>query len=124
MTGGKISFARTPRREINTAFECHGWWLTRQRDDAATLIVPVLYVTTDEIVGVALYSALSSSFGDVERVVTPRRESRGYFTITLLGLDGSSVSTFRLHKDRMMQPVPDDLLGRRPPFSGILGMSA
>ena len=124
MTGERVSFARTPRREINTAFERHGWWLTSRRDDTSTLIVPVLHVTTDEIVGVAQYSGLGSSFGDVERVVTLRRESRGYFTITSLGLDGSSVSTFRLHKDRMMQPVPEDLLGRRPPFSGILGMGA
>ena len=87
MTRRRVSSTLTLRREINTAFEHHRWWLTSRRDDVSTLIVFVLHVTTNEIVGVAQYSGLGSSFGDVEHVVTPRHESRVFFTITSLGVD-------------------------------------
>ena len=42
----------------------------------------------------------------------------------LLGTNRSSVSTFRLHRDCMMQLVMEEVLARKPLFPSIFGMGA
>ena len=122
--GGRISSLSSPRKKKNTTIERYEWWLTSRRDDASTSIVPVLYATTYDIVGVAMYNSLGSKFWDVERVVTPKCKSRGYLTIISLELNGSSVNTFRLQRDCILQLVLEEVLVRRSPFPSSFGMDA
>ena len=62
-------------------------------------------------------------YGVLKSISSPRRVGPGTFYIIVM-LEGASwACRYLLHKDNMMQPIPQGLLERRPLFPGITPMA-